>query len=812
MISLFMPIINFSKKQDEILGQVYLWYPDESLALGGSIQKETVVLPKMDSNSNGETCLSNRFVEIKNGGFINHPIEGSDKFIKTPIKDARPNSDGNFIFEPFNGGGRMDLEPIVDDWRRSKNIQVSRFGEVNTFFHINKIASYIDELLKELGFPSLPRVKVVVNAHSAIFQNEGETDGFKRPEDGSILPFQGGHYRLSGVKLTDIPELHPISPDGEIHLGPGRGLTEHGALPELAKVRYRCNSSHNAGVIYHEYGHHICRHTADFMANKLVAPHLQSNQKSDIDEGISDYWAATLLDCAHIWAWHRKHTFAEIHPRSLTSFKTMTDFDFRKDADPHLNGTILGATLWDIRQALNKSEIIGARKMDMLILKSLILIGQIHDSDYRPTKKGTRKYRSGFNLILTALLHADWLLFHNGHAGIIFNSFLKREINFQTYTIYPAAIGFHTELKSIFSYSEAKIQRSIHHIIEKDKNAIIPQKEEILSREELENWLTTNNSEPFSLTVVGDIMLGERMNRSITKFGPEYPFYSAYPIFKRSSIVLGNMEGPFARKAEREERNFSYKVDPKNARILRRAGFNVMNLANNHLLDCGRQGVLESFTALKKHGIKYIGAGENEELSHQPAIMQAGKYKVGLLGYYWNSRTAARGNKPGSAIDTKEQLSFDICKLRTLVDRVVVTIHWGIPYDQYPSEEDQEKAHYAIDCGADIIIGHHPHIVQPFEVYKNRPIFYSIGNFAFGSGNSQAESIILSINFEDTLTKITIFPAYIKNRDKRVNYQPKILTGQAACESIDQLKKKSGASGEQIHFINNTGKIVIDLL
>ena len=797
--------------QHEILGQVYLWYPDELVPLGGSIKKETVVLPEMDCSLEGESYLSNRFVVIKNGGMINLPVEGSDKFSRTALGDAHPNSDGNFIFDPFNGGGRMDLEPIVDDWRRCKNIQVSRFGEVNTFFHINKIASFVDELLKELGLPSLPRLKVVVNAHSAIYQNEGEKDGYKRPEDGTILPFQGGHYRLSNVKLTDISELHPISPDGEIHLGPGRGLTEHGALPELAKVRYRCNSSHNAGIIYHEYGHHICRHTADFMANSLVAPHLQSNRKSDIDEGISDYWAATMLDCPHIWAWHRKHTSAEIHPRSLASFKTMADFDFGKNADPHLNGTILGATLWNIRHELVKSEDEGARKMDMLVLKSLILIGQLHDSPYRPTKKGTREYRSGFNLMLTALLHADWLLFQNDHSEIIFNTFLKRGINLQTYTIYPAANGFRTEPKPIFSYSEAKIQRSIHHIIEKDKKAIIPQMDEILSREELENWLTTNSLGPFSLTAVGDIMLGERMNRTIKKFGPEYTFYSTYPIFRKSSIVLGNLEGPFARKADKEERNFSYKVDPKNARILRRAGFNVMNLANNHLLDCGRQGVLESFTALKKHGIKFIGAGINEEHSHQPSIMQAGKFKIGLLGYYWNSRTAAHINKPGSAIDSREHLANDICKLRTLADRIVVTIHWGIPYDQFPSDEDQEKAHFAIDCGADIVIGHHPHIIQPFEVYKNRPIFYSIGNFAFGSGNSNAESIVLSVNFEDTFTNIIIFPAYIKNRDQRVNYQPKILTGRAASESIGRLKKISGTSGEMIHFKNNTGKIVISL-
>ncbi|MBU1874461.1 CapA family protein [bacterium] len=752
--------------------------------------------------------MSSPYAVIKNAGTINLPDEHSGSIIPTPLGDAQPDSEGNFIFEPFNGGGRMDKEALVDEFRRYKNIQAARFGEVNTFYHINKIASYIDELLNELGERPLPRLKVVVNAHPAIYTQNGKRDGCRGLKSGKCLPFQGGHYRSSSRNLPDTPEFHPISPDGEIHLGPGWRLTEFGALPEFAKCKYRCNASHNAGIIYHEYGHHVTRHTADFMANRFRAPHRQSNQKSDLDEAISDYWAATMLDCPHIWTWHRKHTRNEIHPRSLASIKTMTAFDSGSNADPHLNGTIYGAALWDMRNEFCEMYSDGSRKMDLIVLKSLILMGQLQDSEFNPTTTGARKCRSGFGTGRASLAEADKICYDGRHSEIITKCFSQRGIDSKNLKRSIPCRDLNAGHIPTINVPDRNIEKSVIHILKRDEHAIIPKTNEILSRQELETKLGTNKTGPFSLTVVGDIMLGSRMNKLLHKFGPEYPFYSVYPILRRSSIVLGNLEGPLAKITKKQERNYSYRVNPKNARILRRAGFNVVTMANNHILDCGRQGVLETFSALKKHGIRYIGAGENEENAHVPAILQAGKYKIGLLGYYWNRRTSARGSKPGSAIDTQEHVANDIHDLRPYVDRVVVTVHWGVPYERYPSEEDREKAHFAVDCGADIVIGHHPHVVQPFEMYKNRPIFYSIGNFAFGSGNSKAESIMLAIIFQETYTELTIFPAYIKNRDHRINYQPRIITGNAAFESINRLKKISGTSADFIYFENDTGKII----
>lgn len=807
-----MKSIASQQKQRQPLGQVYLWIPEKMKPGGGSVKKTMVSLPLPAPASGEKWKLENQYAIITNAGLINLPDKQPGSFKTVPLGNAQPDSAGNFIFDPFNGGGRMDKEPVVDNLRRDKNIQVAQFGEVNTFFHINKIASYIDNLLQSLGERSLPRVKVIVNAHSAVYKQEGDRDGVKGKISGKWLPFQGGHYRLSNYKLKEIPEQESVLPTGEIHLGPGWKLTNAGALPESAGCSYRCNASHNAGIIYHEYGHHINRHTADFMANRLLLPNRQINRKSDIDEGISDYWAATMLNSPHIWAWHREHSNVEIHHRSLASPKTMSDFKHEEKADPHHNGTILAATLWDIRKELSKHNAEGAKKMDLLVLKSLLLIGGLHDAAYRPTKTGTRQCRSGFSLVLKALLESDRLLYQGKHAEIIRSCFSNRGIDLQTTPIYPSATGFCAVSEPPVIFSEHSFKNSIQHIIKKGNGAIIPKTNELMNREELETWLSENQAAPFSLIAVGDIMPGERMNRPIRKYGPEYPFFSLYPLFRRSSIVLGNLETPLAKKAEKEDRNFSYKTDPGNARLLRRTGFNVVNLANNHLLDCGHKGVLETFSALQKHNIKYIGAGEDEKKAHSPAIFQAGKLKIGLLGYYWNRRTAATEIKPGSAMDTPEQVKKDIEQLRQKVDRIVVTVHWGIPYERYPSEEDIQKAHFAIDCGADLVIGHHPHIIQPFEIYKNRSVFYSIGNFAFGTGNSKAESIILGVDFQDFFTDLTIFPTYVKNRDKRIYYQPKVITGKTSLKYINILKQISADSGELIKTEGGIGKIKVPFI
>ena len=423
-------------------GRVYLWIPDPQSTLGGYVTVSRLPLPRLDSRVEGRSRLWGQHVRVRNAGEMNAPLALKTGSRIVPIGDALPNADGDFIFEPGRGGGRMDKVnwdgasgfpaeffesgvPFPESEFRWRYIQAAHFGEVNTYFHLDLIAAYIEGLLRQLGAPSLPRVTAVVNAHHAVTEREGIRDGLERGD--RWLPFQGGHYRLP-AEHYDLQEHEPVSPEGEIHLGPGRNLLQYGALVEAAGGPYRANASHNAGILYHEYGHHLTRHTADFRANALRSPTRQNNRKVAMDEGTCDYFAATMLGTPHIWAWHLRHDDEVIHPRSLVSSKTMADYDTSPAADAHANGTIWAAALWDLRTKLRRIEADGVRGTDLMVVQALLLLGQLRDTSGEKTVNELRRLRKRFETGAAAMLQADEVLYAGRHRELIRASFSQRGV------------------------------------------------------------------------------------------------------------------------------------------------------------------------------------------------------------------------------------------------------------------------------------------------------------------------------------------------------------------------------------------------
>jgi hypothetical protein len=405
-------------------GRVYLWTPERSGSVGGAITAAVVPLPRLEAGGKSGVRLRGRFVVVRNGGAVNEPDPLGAGVRATRLGDAEPDAAGDFLFAPGRGGGRIDKVAVAEPDFRGRYIQAARFGEVNTYFHVDRIAAYVDGLLQKLGAVSLPRVVTVVTAHPGAVEQDGVRDGVLKPS-GRWYPFQGGHYRLP-ARQHAIAEHEPLSPNGEIHLGPGWKLLEHGALVDAAGGRYRANASHNASIIYHEYGHHIARHTADFAANALRRPDRQRNSKHAIEEGTCDYWVATLLETPHIWAWHRPDDRQVAHPRSLASAWTMRDYDSRPGADPHANGTIWAAALWDLRSWLGATE--GALLTDLLVLKALLLLGQLPPPRGASGRTALQRVRSSFAAGLAAVLHADELLSAGRHQGTVLNAFAARGI------------------------------------------------------------------------------------------------------------------------------------------------------------------------------------------------------------------------------------------------------------------------------------------------------------------------------------------------------------------------------------------------
>jgi hypothetical protein len=406
-------------------GRVYLWCEDPSRGLYGRLTASVEPLLHLDAGVDACKRLSGRFVCVRNAGAVYEPNTVTKDEQAVPLGDARADTAGDFLFEPGRGGGRIDKVRIAQPDFRWRYIQASRFGEVNTYFHVDRIASYVHGLLGELGSAPLPRVTAVVTAHHAATEQNSIRDGLRRGIDW--LPFQGGHYRLPSRRYG-MPEHNPISSAGEIHLGPGRQLLEHGAIVEAAGGRYRANASHNAGIIYHEYGHHITRHTADFRANNLCQPDRQNNRKTAMDEGMCDYWAATMLGTPHIWILHRRHDDREVHVRSLTSRKSMQDYDTGPLADVHTNGTIWGAALWDLRCQMAAKDRDGIRETDLLVLKTLLLLGKFTPPGQETSVENLRLARKHFDIGLTSLLLADEQLNRGKNRKTILEIFGQRGI------------------------------------------------------------------------------------------------------------------------------------------------------------------------------------------------------------------------------------------------------------------------------------------------------------------------------------------------------------------------------------------------
>lgn len=308
----------------------------------------------------------------------------------------------------------------------------------------------------------------------------------------------------------------------------------------------------------------------------------------------------------------------------------------------------------------------------------------------------------------------------------------------------------------------------------------VPPDADILSADNLETDLAASNEPPWDLLMLGDVMLGDRAAQAIQTHGLVYPFAALQPLFRRSRLVVANLEAPFTTQPRVPTERFAYQVDPALAAVLRLAGISAVNRANNHLLDCGPEGVLETLRALAAEGIASFGAGRNTPSARQPWISTTCGQRVGFLGYYWNERCSAGPTSPGCAMSLPDNLRADIAALKSRVDRVIVSLHWGTTYVRDVSPQNRDKAHLAIESGADLVVGHHPHIIQSREHYRGKEIFYSLGNALMGSGNSLAEGLALAIRFSPTLTCHPI-PLYVKNRDPRIAYQTKVLAGLSAC-------------------------------
>ena len=363
---------------------------------------------------------------------------------------------------------------------------------------------------------------------------------------------------------------------------------------------------------------------------------------------------------------------------------------------------------------------------------------------------------------------------------------------------------------AIFSLIQDKVEAEDIDGIENELEDIeVEALSEVEIREVEEQLENVDKIEEIQISLVGDILLDASIRGHIDKQGYAYPYEHVKEYFLNDDLSIGNLETSITLAGEKwPDKQFSFRSDPKNLPYMKEAGIEVVSLANNHSLDYGYEGLMDSLNYLEEANIEFVGAGRNIEEAIKTVIIDKNNIKIGILGFsrvvpdvgWW-----ATANRPGLAGAYDGQLEGALKIIQAAkeeVDILIIALHWGKELHEEPRIEEIRAAKRMIDSGADVIAGHHPHVLQGIEIYKNKPIFYSLGNFIFGSRNDlTANTIIAQLNYENqNLKEIEIIPFSI------VGSRPVGVDEDVRREKLDYLQKISEQFGTRIE----AGKIKIE--
>ena len=302
-------------------------------------------------------------------------------------------------------------------------------------------------------------------------------------------------------------------------------------------------------------------------------------------------------------------------------------------------------------------------------------------------------------------------------------------------------------------------------------------------------------SSPVSLTlsVVGDCTLGTdetfdydtSLNAYYENYGADYFLQNVKDIFSADDLTIANFEGTLTDSDEREDKTFAFKAPASYASILTGGSVEAVNTANNHSHDYGDQSFDDTLAALDDAGIVHFGYDET-------AVMDVKGIKVGLVGIY----------ELYDHLEREQQLKDNIAKVKADGAQLIVVIfHWGNETETVPDSNQTTLGRIAIDEGADLVCGHHPHVLQGIETYKGRNIVYSLGNFCFGGNSSPSDMDTMIFQQTFTITSegvqadnvTNIIPCSISSAayDGYNNYQPTPAEGDEATRILGKINERS---------------------
>lgn len=294
-----------------------------------------------------------------------------------------------------------------------------------------------------------------------------------------------------------------------------------------------------------------------------------------------------------------------------------------------------------------------------------------------------------------------------------------------------------------------------------------------------------------TISAAGDCTLGtdeyfdesRSLNAYFETQGAEYFLSSVKSIFEADDLTIVNLEGTFTEATERQDKQFAFKGDPSFVNILTSGSVEATNLANNHSKDYGTESYEDTIKYVEEAGIVTFGYDRT-------AVMDVKGVKVGLVGIY---ELADGMERQQQVIDNIQAVKDEGASL------VIVSFHWGSEKEYYPDETQKALARIAIDNGADLVLGHHPHVLQGIEEYNGKNIVYSLGNFCFG-GNSNPSDKDTMI-FQQTFTFVdgelqvdnvtNIIPCRVSSASDYNDYQPTPAEGEEAERILGRIEEYS---------------------
>ena len=283
----------------------------------------------------------------------------------------------------------------------------------------------------------------------------------------------------------------------------------------------------------------------------------------------------------------------------------------------------------------------------------------------------------------------------------------------------------------------------------------IPSRNDLVSQptnQPTNSLITTPTPATSTIIFVGDMMFDRYVAKKINEAqDPLLPFAKIKDFLDTADFLVGNLEGPISARGKNQGSAYSFRFEPVGTiNALKYAGFDLVNLANNHIYDYGLTAAKDTIDYLADSGISYVGFGKNSTEANSPVIKKVGDANIAFLGYteFYGSSARAGENTAGLSTWERQKIISEIKKARANpnIDLVVVNLHWGVEYKTSSSAFQKEMAHQLVDAGADLIVGHHPHVVQEVEKYSRTCertnhaneescgevwAAYSLGNFIF---------------------------------------------------------------------------------